>query len=283
MKLSIVTPSFRNTDWLKLCVASVADQQGVTFEHIVQDSCSDDGTQTWLPHDPRVTACIEKDNGMYDAVNRGFRRSQGDILAYLNCDEQYLPGALEAVAAHFRQNPATDIVVADTVVVDGEGKFICCRKSLKPWKNVVWIYNPTITSSIFLHRRVLDEYGLFFDTKWRDLGDLFWMIEAVNRGLKFGVLRRYTSTFADTGENMNLKPNAMRERETKVALMPGWVRRFQWPLFQLHRVRKFIYGAYYEKPFTYSLYTHTRPDQRTSFLVEKPSCVWRERHALMQG
>ena len=95
MKFSIVTPSFRNSNWLKLCIASVADQQGVEVEHIVQDSCSDDGTQNWLPNDKRVKAFIEKDSGMYDAVNRGYRRATGDILAYLNCDEEYLPGALK--------------------------------------------------------------------------------------------------------------------------------------------------------------------------------------------
>ena len=48
VNFSIVTPSFRNSRWLKLCIASVADQQGVELEHIVQDSCSDDGTQDWL-------------------------------------------------------------------------------------------------------------------------------------------------------------------------------------------------------------------------------------------
>ncbi len=51
MKFSIVTPSFRNSDWLKLCVASVADQAGVEVEHIVQDAESDDGTQAWLAQD----------------------------------------------------------------------------------------------------------------------------------------------------------------------------------------------------------------------------------------
>jgi len=44
MNISIVTPSFRNSEWLKLCIASVADQEGVSVEHIVQDSVSDDGT-----------------------------------------------------------------------------------------------------------------------------------------------------------------------------------------------------------------------------------------------
>ena len=59
MQFSIVTPSFRNSRWLKLCIASVADQQGVECEHIIQDACSDDGTQDWLPHDRRVRAFIE--------------------------------------------------------------------------------------------------------------------------------------------------------------------------------------------------------------------------------
>ena len=94
MQFSIVTPSFRNSQWLKLCLASVADQQGVELEHIVQDSCSDDGTQDWLPRDRRVRAFIEKDDGMYDAVNRGYRRAQGDILAHLNCDEQGAHGGV---------------------------------------------------------------------------------------------------------------------------------------------------------------------------------------------
>jgi glycosyltransferase involved in cell wall biosynthesis len=81
MTFSIITPSFRNSAWLKLCAAAAADQQGVELEHIVQDSCSDDSTQDWLPQDSRVKAFVEKDQGMYDAVNRGFRRVTGEILA----------------------------------------------------------------------------------------------------------------------------------------------------------------------------------------------------------
>lgn len=91
MLVSVVTPSFRSSQWLKLCIASVADQ-GIPVEHIVQDAGSDDGTLDWLPQDARVRAFIEKDQGMYDAINRGFRRATGDIFAWLNCDEQYLPG-----------------------------------------------------------------------------------------------------------------------------------------------------------------------------------------------
>src|ERR1017187_6776432 len=133
MRFSIITPSFRNSAWLKLCIASVADQ-GVELEHIVQDSLSDDGTLDWLLSDRRVKACAEKDAGMYDAVNRGLKKSSGSLLAYLNCDEQYLPGTLPAVADHFDRHPEIDVLFADCLVVDGKGECICYRKVQVPFK-----------------------------------------------------------------------------------------------------------------------------------------------------
>lgn len=278
MRISIVTPSFRSSNWLKLCVASVADQAGVEVEHIVQDALSDDGTREWLARDPRVQACFEKDQGMYDAVNRGWRRSKGEILAYLNCDEQYLPGALRAVKDFFRRQPETDVVFADTVVVDKQGQFICCRKSLVPWKNTMWVYNPVISSSIFIHRRVLDRHGLFFDSHWRDLGDKVWTVEMVRRELNLAVLRQFTSSFTDTGENMNLKPNAIRERDLVMAMAPAWVRRCKFPLLQLHRLRALSQGIYWQKPFAYSIYTLASSERRVEFHVSRPTAVWWARH-----
>jgi glycosyltransferase involved in cell wall biosynthesis len=278
VKLSVVTPSFRNSDWLKLCVASVADQAGVEVEHIVQDAQSDDGTQEWLARDRRVRAYFEKDQGMYDAVNRGWRRSKGEILAYLNCDEQYLPGALRAVEEFFRQHSETDVVFADTVVVDKQGQFICYRKSLIPWKHTTWIHNPVISSSIFLHRRVLDQHNLFFDTRWRVMGDIVWTIEMLRRELNFAVLRRFTSSFADTGENMCLKPNALQEGELVMQMAPAWIRRYRFLPLQLHRLRALCHGIYWEKPFNYSIYTLASPDRRVDFRVSRPTAVWWTRH-----
>src|SRR5687768_3530985 len=98
-KFSIVTPSFRNSQWLKLCVASVADQE-VEQEHLIQDAGSDDGTLDWLLSDSRVRAFVEKDAGMYDALNRALSKTSGEYIGFLNCDEQYLPNALQ-VAGDF--------------------------------------------------------------------------------------------------------------------------------------------------------------------------------------
>ena len=278
LNFSITTPSFRNSKWLRLCIPSVADQEGVTLEHIVQDSCSDDGTQDWLPSDGRVKAFIEKDMGMYDAVNRGFKRSCGEILAYLNCDEQYLPGALKAVHDHFQAHPELDVVLTDTIVVGVKGEYLCHRPSLVPLKHHIWVRFCALTCSIFVRRRVVEEYGIYFDTKWRDLGDMFWLLELVNRGVRMGVLHRFTSAFTETGDNMNLRPNALREKEEKGRMTPRWVRRFSRGIIFYHRLRMLASGTYFQKPFDYALYTSASPDRRMNHPVSRPTALWRGRY-----
>ena len=274
MKFSIITPSFRNSQWLKLCIASVADQPGVEFEHIVQDACSDDGTQDWLPHDPRVKAFIEKDAGMYDAVNRGYRRATGDILAYLNCDEQYLPGALQTVRDFFEKNPHVEVALAGTIVTDGDGKYLCHRHSLVPHPQHLWFRFPMLTSSIFIRRRVIHERGIFFDTRWRDLGDFHWVLALMKKQVPMAVCDAFTSVFADTGENMNLKPNAIREKAETDRMIPGWVRLLKPAWIVHHRLRRMAAGHFALKPTSYDLYTRESPEKRVTIDVSKPTAVW---------
>ncbi len=274
MKFSIITPSFRSSKWLKLCIASVADQQGVDHEHIVQDSCSDDGTQDWLPRDSRVKAFIEKDAGMYDAVNRGYRRATGDILAYLNCDEQYLPGALPAIRDFFETNPQVDVALAGTIVTDARGQYLCHRHQMVPHPQGVRYRFPILTSSIFIRRSVIFERGIFFDTQWKDLGDYHWVLALMRAKVPMAVCEAFTSVFADTGENMNLKPNAIREKSETDKTIPSWVRAFR-PFWILqHRLRRLAAGHFFLKPMSYQIYTLDSPDHRATFNVSKPTAVW---------
>lgn len=280
MNFTIVTPSFRNSQWLKLCIASVADQQGVTLEHLVQDSCSDDDTKNWLPHDSRVKAFIEKDTGMYDAVNRGFRRAQGDILAYLNCDEQYLPGALKQVNEFFTAHPEIEAVFTDSVVTDANGNYICHRPSLVPKKYSMWIRFPVLTCGIFVRRAVVQDGNNYFDTQWRDFGDFFWVNQLVERGVRMAVLPELTSVFADTGENMNLKPNAMRERQIKWTMTKGSIRLLKFFFILQHRSRIATRANVLKKPFDYSIYTLASPGQRAIMRAAHPTTFWKGRLSL---
>jgi glycosyltransferase involved in cell wall biosynthesis len=277
MLFSIITPSFRSSAWLKLCIASVADQ-GIELEHIVQDSLSDDGTMEWLLSDPRVKACAEKDAGMYDAVNRGLKKSSGHLLAYLNCDEQYLPGTLKAVADYFDLHPELDVVFADSLVVDDKGECFCYRKVQVPFKYHTMVSHlQTFTCSMFFRRRVIDEHGLFFDTKWRDLGDADWVLRLLDAKIRIGILRRFTSTFTDTGANMNLSANAKRERQVMADAAPAWARKLEFALVWQHRLRRLFGGIYRQKAFDYAIYTLASPDKRVVHHVEHPTFIWKSR------
>ncbi|HEY2330087.1 MAG TPA: glycosyltransferase [Verrucomicrobiae bacterium] len=274
LTFSIITPSFRNSAWLKLCIASVADQEDVKLEHIVQDSCSDDGTQEWLPHDPRVKAFIEKDRGMYDAVNCGYQRATGDILAYLNCDEQYLPGALAEVEKFFLANPEVDVLLAGSIVTDGDGKYVCHRHGMVPRPNHIWYRFPALTSSIFIRRRVISEQGIGFDTKWRDLGDFHWMLALMKARVQIADSPVFTSVFADTGDNMNLKPNAIREKKETDAMIPAAVRLGK-PLWIFnHRLRRLLHGHFSLRHTSYDIYTKASPGRRVTIDVPHPTPIW---------
>ena len=274
MQFSIVTPSFRSSSWLKLCIASVADQEGVEVEHIVQDSCSDDGTQEWLPQDRRVKAFIEKDGGMYDAVNRGYRRASGDILAYLNCDEQYLPGALKTVREFFEKNPRIEVALAGAIVTGPDGEYLCHRPALVPHPQHIWFRFLALTAAIFIRRRVIHERGLFFDPRWRVVGDFHWALALLRNKVPMMEMDSFLSVFADTGENLCLSPRAVSETKETLAMAPAWVRALKPVWIAHHRLRRLVAGHFNLKPMSYSIYTRQSPGQRVRFDVAKPTGVW---------
>lgn len=274
MEFSIVTPAFRSASWLKLCIASVADQEGVRVEHIIQDACSDDGTQDWLPRDNRVRAFVEKDSGMYDAINRGYRRAEGDILGYLNCDEQYLPGALKLVSEFFANHPRVDVLLAASVIVGRDGNYICHRHSLVPHPQHIWFRFPLLSCAVFIRRRVVCERGIVFDARWRDLGDFHWIRALMNQNVPMAAVNNVTSAFFETGENMGLKANALREIDESYGMAPRWVRLLRPLWITHHRLRRLAAGHFFLKPMSYSIYTQKSPAERVTFKVQRPTPIW---------
>jgi len=276
MQFSIVTPSFGNSEWLKLCIASVADQ-GMEMEHIVQDSCSRDGTQEWLPRDPRVKPFIEKDKGMYDAINRGLRRSRGEILAHLNCDEQYLPGALQAAWDYFQNNPRVEVAFAHSVVIGPDGDYLCDRRSSVPGKYHSWVSGnlSILTAATFYRRSLIEGRGLYYNAELRDVGDVVWVMSLVENNVTMGILNHFTSAFTETGHNMNLGANAQREKAELLAQAPAWARHGRSLVVAHYRLRRLLAGHYRNgSPYSYAIYTRTSPLARKTFHVPRPTYRW---------
>ena len=116
-----------------------------------------------------------------------------------------------------------------------------------------------MTSSIFIRRKVIHERGIFFDTRWRDLGDFHWVLALMKNRVPMAVCDAFTSVFADTGENMNLKPNAIREKAETDGMIPGWVRVLKPVWIVHHRLRRLAAGHFNLKPTSYAIYTLAKP------------------------
>lgn len=270
--LSVVTPSYRNSQWLRLCVASVGDQ-GVPLEHIVQDAGSDDGTLDWLLTDSRIKAFVEEDEGMYDAVNRGWRRASGEILAYLNCDEQYLEGALAKVCTFFQDHPDVDMAFGDVVVVNAAGEYLCHRKVQAPALAHTWVCHlSTLSCATFFRRRILESGRFWFDPSYRCGGDGEWMVRLLRAGVRMAPMRQFTSVFAVTGTNLSRTPRAQEEWRRLRATAPGWMRVLAPLWIAAHRMRRLVDGSYFQKAFQFSLYTTDNLNQRVIREVARPTC-----------
>jgi glycosyltransferase involved in cell wall biosynthesis len=129
-RVSVVTPSYNLAAYLEETIRSVLLQGYPDLEYIIVDGCSTDGSveiirryERWLSE-----AVIEPDRGQSDAINKGWRRSTGGILAYLNADDSYLPGMLAAAAEAFRTTPEAGMVYATAMIIDETGD------DLRPWR-----------------------------------------------------------------------------------------------------------------------------------------------------
>jgi glycosyltransferase involved in cell wall biosynthesis len=275
-QISIVTPSFNMLSYLKRCCASIGDQEDVRCEHIVADGGSHDGSAEWLRQNENVTAMVEPDKGMYDALNKGFRRARGDILGHLNCDEQYLPGALAFVAEYMARHPDIDVLFGDALLVRPDGSLIAYRKGFKPVAPLI-LAGPLylFTAAMFMRRRVVEE-GDFYIDHFKDVADVELIARLLRRGYRLRHVSRYLSVFTMTGANRGTFTDTGPERRQLSAMMPGWIR-YCAPLLRVGRlIVKAASGAYVQGgPIAYSIYASDEATARTDFLVTKASYRWR--------
>ena len=124
--VSIVTPSFNQAAYLEETIQSVLSQDYAPLEYIIIDGGSSDGSLEIIQRYAEHLAwwVSEADRGQTDAINKGFARAQGEIFAWLNSDDTYLPGAISRAVAYLQENPEAGMVYGDANLVDENGKVI---------------------------------------------------------------------------------------------------------------------------------------------------------------
>jgi glycosyltransferase involved in cell wall biosynthesis len=122
--VSIITPSFNQAAYLEQTINSVLNQDYPHIEYIVMDGGSTDGSVEVIKKyaDKLAYWISEKDRGQADAINKGFARATGEIIAWLNSDDYYLSGTVSAAVKAFEAHPDVTLVYGNMLAVDGEGK-----------------------------------------------------------------------------------------------------------------------------------------------------------------
>lgn len=208
---------------------------------------------------------------MYDALNRGFARATGDVCAFLNCDEQYLPGTLARVARAFAENPRVDAVAGDYLVLDEESRLLSFRK-VTPLRRAMirtdHLY--AYTCAIFFRRRIIED-GVLFNAELKDVADGEWVCEVLRRGYRFALVPEFLSTFTFTGGNRSTQPLAREEKRRALRALPAGLRLAAPALRVFRHVEKLLAGGYRSRPIRYEVFADDDAEQRTAFTCERPS------------
>jgi glycosyltransferase involved in cell wall biosynthesis len=134
-RVTIVTPSYNQAEFLEETIRSVLLQNYPNLEYIVMDGGSRDGSvdiiRKYEKHLSYWTS--EKDGGASDAIARGFERATGSIMAYLNSDDPYLPGAIHAVVRFFQEHRQCNVVFGNTYWTDPVGNVLAERRQTPFW------------------------------------------------------------------------------------------------------------------------------------------------------
>lgn len=207
---SIITVCRNAEPALRVTIESVLGQDafGGAVEHIVIDGASTDGTLNVLAAYPHLHVISERDEGIYDAMNKGVTRAKGMYVGILNADDWYEPDALRTVAATFQESPESSLVHGDIRRWNGDVAVDVVRPPLEGghWRAVLM---PVNHPASFVRRDLFDRFG-GFDTSYRIFADFDWVKRVIAGGARLQYCPKVLTNFRFGG--VSTMRFAVRER-----------------------------------------------------------------------
>lgn len=200
-RLSIITPSYNQAQFIERTIKSVLDQNYPDLEYIVMDGGSTDGTVEILKkYSDRIIWKSEKDNGQTEAINKGLKIATGDIVAYINSDDTYEPGAFAKVVEFFQNNSNTKWVYGKCKIINENDQEI--RKPITFYKNLLlknYSYTKLLSENFisqpatFWKREIHSETGFFDESEHYCMDYEFWL--RIGQKYPAGVIDDYLANF----------------------------------------------------------------------------------------
>ncbi len=212
-KISIVIPSYNKVDYIGYTLQSIVDQHYMNLETIIQDGGSTDGTleiiKDFAKRYPKLFKWeSKKDKGQVDAINKGLKKTTGDILTFINADDIYKSGALLEVGRHFKEKKETHWVTGYGDIVDKNGEIMA--RFVTNYKNILLninkcslllVVNFITQSSTFLSRKAYEQFGPFTGTKNYVMEyDLWLKLARIQMPL---IIKKTLSSFRLTQDNIS--------------------------------------------------------------------------------
>ncbi|MEI6891610.1 MAG: glycosyltransferase [Pontiella sp.] len=224
MKFSIITTSFNGSNYLRQCLDSVRDQEGVELEHIVTDACSTDETLTMLDAFQAEVEVLqskgelkgysflylsEPDKGMSEGINKGLRQASGDWWMWLNTDDYFEAGALLKVQQFIESRQDADVVYGGFHFINAEGKIYRSPDALPYNRQMVIYYGCYFASTAIFYRSSSTlARGEFIHERFKQVMDHEYYARLGALKLKFYPMRNVrVASFRVHGDNTSMRHN----------------------------------------------------------------------------
>lgn len=265
---TIVTASYNYGHYIRECLESVAGQRGVTLEHLIYDGCSTDDTAEIVAEFPHAKFVQEPDEGMSDAINKGFAAAKGKWVMWLNTDDRLKPGALKAVLDFAKGKDDADIIYGGWDFIDKEGKYLRSM-TIFPFQKSMLCYAGCYigsTSAFYRNSTVISE-GLQLDESYGFVMDGEYYNRLASLGKKFTYMHALLADFRIHGMNLSFRHKECSNASEQLVLekqyaesiairraygwhkvsKPPWVWFVDGLLFQYYALKKFVIKRFYRR------------------------------------
>jgi len=202
---TIVTPSYNYSQYIRDMLESVVIQDGVTYEHLIFDAGSTDGTLDIIREYDHVQLTVETDKGMSDAINKGFKAAKGKWVMWLNTDDRLKSGVLLKVKDFSEQHEDADVIYGAWDFIDTEGNYQRTMQAF-PFQKMMLSQMCYIasTSTFFRKSSVMDD-GFFLNERFKYVMDGEYYNRLARAGKIFKHYKQVIADFRVHGENLSMK------------------------------------------------------------------------------